>query len=184
MKLLYFILFFSKVFSFPTAKIELPKYQGQWYQIADYPQFYEYFFCNECTRANYIIQANDSVRVINQARGFNDCTIKGIAKISDLNDPGKLSITFDSILKLGGKNVQTNKSSVGAQYWVYQVGDLDKNGLYSWSVVSNENKTTCYVLARTPEITEELYSKIQEFLLKMGFDMSRLKKTQQSSCVY
>lgn len=155
-----------------TANVDLDKYQGLWFQIADYPQFYEYLFCNECTRANYMIESNDTIRVINQARGFNDCTIKGTAKIPDFNDPGKLVIHFDGF----GEN------NNGAQYWIYEVGPVNNNNLYEWSIVSNENKTSCYVLYRQPNMKNVLYQEILIRLQKLDFDINRLKITNQDNC--
>ena len=157
-----------------TVKIDLNKYQGTWFQIADYPQFYEYFFCNKCTRANYIIQSNNTVRVINQARGFNDCTIKGTAKIQDANDPGKLVIHFDGF----GSN------DITAQYWVYDIGPVNNDNLYEWSIVSNENKTTCYILYRQPNMNRELYQELLNRLQKLNFNINKLKITNQENCYF
>ena len=42
----------------------LTAYLGQWYQIADIPQFYE-LVCNKCTNAKYGINQNQTVSVVN-----------------------------------------------------------------------------------------------------------------------
>jgi len=152
--------------------IDLTKYMGKWYQIADYPQFYEYFTCYECTTATYELLSNESISVLNQASGKNNCAVKGVAHVVDEKDVSKLAVRFDFFPFF----------FPSAQYWIYRVGELNEKDQYSWSIVSNEKKDTCYVLSRTPTVDDTFYDRLLGNLTSLGFDINRLKKTKQYNC--
>lgn len=163
---MFFVAFSMATAEQSTANVDLSKYQGTWYQIADYPQLYELFFCNECTKATYTIQG-PTLHVLNEARG---CSITGKATIPDPTQTGKLDIKFDFL------------GSSGAQYWIYEVGDVLENGLYEWSIVSNENRDSCYILNRQPEMKPSVFNKVLKKMIDLGFDVTRLRRTNQTDC--
>ena len=116
----------------PTVKdLKLDSYSGKWYQIADYPLFYENF-CGKCTEASYTPNADGSISVQNDAQSvfgrIGICSTAGTATISDPAQPAKLKVKLDS----GFGRV--------ADYWVVEVGP-EENGKYSWSIVTNAQQS-------------------------------------------
>ena len=151
----------------PTVEsIDINRYYGTWFQIADYPQLYE-MLCNRCTTASYHQGYNDSIIVQNKAwyiSSEESCMIEGYATIPNQTEPSKLEVTFFEPFK--------------ANYWIVEVGPIQENGLYSYSIVSDPYRLTLYVLSRSPMVNnyDELISKVTKY----GFDVLRLRKTDQS----
>jgi apolipoprotein D and lipocalin family protein len=58
-----------------------------------------------------------------------------------------------------------------ADYWIIELADD-----YSYAVVGHPKKKFLYILARTPQMKQELYEGIVERCRKKGYDMNRLKK--------
>ncbi|MFA4906994.1 MAG: lipocalin family protein, partial [archaeon] len=59
-------------------------------------------------------------------------------------------------------------------YWIVE---LDPD--YQWAVVSNSKGSTCWILSRTRQMNEALYSDLVERCRAKGIDVSRLLKTPQ-----
>ncbi len=79
-----------------VKKFDLKKYMGQWYEIARLPNSFEKGLVG--VTATYSIHANDRITVVNKGfKGKLDGKLKtanGKAKIPDINDPGKLKVSF------------------------------------------------------------------------------------------
>jgi apolipoprotein D and lipocalin family protein len=59
-------------------------------------------------------------------------------------------------------------------YWI-----IDLAGDYSYAVVSNPNKKYLWILSRTPKIDAIVYQQIIIRLKAKGFDLTKLKMTEQ-----
>jgi apolipoprotein D and lipocalin family protein len=176
----FFILFLSAISAWDplttVADLDLDRYAGLWYQLADYPQFYELLACQDCVTAQYSIDPinRTNVQVTNQALGINNCAIQGTAKLLDPKFPGQLKIRFKFIPGIV-------PDSLLPDYWIVDIGKVNADGFYSWAIVSNPKRSSCYVLARSPKVEDALLQELKGKLTEHGFDLGKLKWTNQDA---
>ena len=147
-----------------VENVDLERYMGTWYEIASFPQR----FAKNCTasKAEYkLIKKTERVQVRNSCRLYTvDGKLKvanGIAKIADKTTNSKLKVSF--FWPFFG------------DYWII---DLDRE--YKWAVVGSPDRDSLWVLSRTKQMDESLYSEIiNRVYLDQNFDITRLVKTPQ-----
>ena len=141
--------------------VDLEKYAGDWYEIASFPQSFQKG-CT-CTKATYSANEDGTINVVNSC---------------NLPEKGKTkSSTAKAFVEEGSGNAKLNVQffwPFKGKYWII---DLAKD--YSYAVVGHPNRKYLWILSRTPEMNEELYSQIIERAEEKGFDLSKLKKTVQ-----
>lgn len=152
-----------------VENVDLERYQGLWYEIASYPQFFSKS-CN-CTQAEYYIRSNGSVKVINTCRlgstsGFLNKII-GTALAMPGSNNSKLNVSFF------GK-----PSAMNSNYWIIE---LDED--YSYAVVSDPTRSTLFILSRNSAMDPVKYDAIVERMQNLGFNIRKLKKTKQQNCL-
>ncbi|MBN1186962.1 MAG: lipocalin family protein, partial [Bacteroidales bacterium] len=54
---------------------------------------------------------------------------------------------------------------------------------YQWAIVSDPSRKTLWILSRSPQMDEELYSKLVDYCQSVGLNTDLLLKTDQS-CHY
>lgn len=144
----------------------ISRYAGLWYEIATIPQIFQ-TGCN-CTTAEYGATANpNEITVTNvcnlfSAGGFPN-RVEGSATIVPGSGNAKLLVSF-----FGG---------AGSDYWVI---DLDED--YQWAVVGSPNKQTFWILSRTRTFDQILYQSLLQKWGARGYDISKVKLTNQSGC--
>ncbi len=87
---------------------------------------------------------------------------KGKAKVVDKNSNAKLKVTF--FWPFYG------------DYWIIKLGNN-----YDYSVVGTPNRKYLWILNRTPQMDDNLYSQIIEYVKSKGFDANKLIKTFQKA---
>lgn len=153
----------------PVDDLDVSAYMGSWYQIGDYPQFYERS-CNFCTKANYNLNSDGTIGVLNSCRASVTgklTNIKATATVPDKSEPGKLKVKFFGLF--------------GAPYWIIKLGPVT-TGQYDYAVVSDGTRKSLYVLARKPALDDSTMQSIQKFLEAEKFDMSKFSLTTQMGC--
>ena len=104
------------------------------------------------------------IQVVNSCRkGSLDGKLKqstGRAKVVDTETKAKLKVSFFG--------------PFWGDYWI--IG-LDPD--YQWAVVGVPNHKYLWILSRAPTIDPELYQELLTPLPEMGFDLSRLRMTEQ-----
>jgi apolipoprotein D and lipocalin family protein len=162
----------------PTASaVDLFKYSGLWYQIADYPQSYELAGCSDCIIAKYTLNPDKTLGVFNSGSGTRNCSTSGAAKVLDPSKPGRLKVRFSFI-------PSDVPDSNLPDYWIVELGPLTAQNLYSWSIVSKPDRSTCYLLARTPSLPSDETAALKKKLVDYGFDLQKLKWTNQDHCTF
>jgi apolipoprotein D and lipocalin family protein len=164
----------------PTvASLDAQKYAGLWYQIADYPQSYELAGCSDCVTAKYTLNPDKSIGVFNSATGTKNCSITGSGKNLNPSKPGELKIRFSFI-----PNFVPDVNL--PDYWIVELGPLNAQSLYSWSIVSKPDRKDLYLLSRTPSLPADEISALKTKLINYGFDLGKLKFTNQdvNKCHY
>lgn len=144
-----------------VAAVDLNRYLGQWYEIAKFPMYFQRN-CVADTTANYSINPDGSVKVVNRCRKesgeFEQA--EGKATVVENTQNAQLKVSFFWPFK--------------ADYWV--IG-LDPN--YQWAVVGNPNRKYLWILSRTPTLAESALQAAQKAAVEQGYDLRQLDYTQQ-----
>lgn len=146
----------------PVSNVNLKRYSGKWFQIAASKTFFNTKdYTNVTADYELIIQPSPvgpvQLRITNTAQ-----TSRGIVKITGLAWPDDSVAYSDSYrtddegdpILLGCLLVRFNStpqfrtSSDLAAYWILE---LDKTN-YSYALVGGPDKTTAYILSRTPTL--------------------------------
>lgn len=152
----------------PIAALDVPRYMGTWYEIAKYPNWFQKK-CVGDTRADYSLQPDGRVQVINRCREANGelSEAVGMARQLGAADSPKLEVRFApawlSFLPM-----------VWGDYWVI---DLDPD--YQLVAVSEPGREYLWVLSRTPEVDAQAYEALLARLAARGFDPGKLERTAQ-----
>jgi apolipoprotein D and lipocalin family protein len=152
----------------PIAALDVPRYMGTWYEIARYPNWFQKK-CVGDTRADYSLQPNGRVQVINRCREASGelSEAVGMARQIGAADSPKLEVRFApawlSFLPM-----------VWGDYWVI---DLDPD--YRLVAVSEPSREYLWVLSRTPAVDAQAYEALLARLAARGFDPGKLERTTQ-----
>jgi lipocalin len=146
-----------------VEKVDTQKYLGRWYEIARFQQTFEKSIVG--VTAEYSLRDDGRIRVVNSGfRGGLDgpyTEAKAVAWIPDPKRPAALKVQF---------------------FWPfsadYLIFGLDTEG-YSWALVGDDTRSYLWFLARTPEISDELYQAMQRAARDQGYDLSKLYKVPQ-----
>lgn len=141
--------------------VDLKKYLGKWYEIAHLPFRFE----NDCTdiTATYSLSKDGNVSVLNEClRDGKLKRAKGKAKVVDKNTGAKLKVTF-----------------FWPFYGDYWIIDLGRD--YDYAVVGTPNRKYLWILSRTPQMDDKLFSQLIEYVKSKGFDVGSLIKTSHKS---
>lgn len=141
----------------PVSNFNLEKYLGKWYEIARLDHSFE----RGLTRvtAHYSLREDGGVRVLN--RGYSEKEAKwkeaeGRAYFVNRPDQGYLKVSF-----------------FGPFYGSYIIFELDHEG-YQYSLVSGPDKSYLWILARRPEIDDELKKMLVKKAAALGFSTEKL----------
>jgi apolipoprotein D and lipocalin family protein len=148
-----------------VEKIDIERYLGRWYEIARFQHSFEKSVVG--VTAEYSLRKDGRIQVVNS--GFrNDLEgpatqAKGVAWVPDPRRPAALKVQF---------------------FWPF-AGDYLVFGLddesYSWAVIGADSREYLWFLARTPEISDDLFGKMLNIARDQGYDVSKLYKVPQKS---
>jgi len=142
--------------------VDLKKYAGKWYEIAAFPQRFQKGCI--CTTAEYTLTDEGFVIVENRCirtdRNNRESYIRGRAFVQQNSGNAKLKVQFFWPFK--------------GKYWI-----IDLAVDYSYAVVSHPNKKYLWILCRHPKMNGPVYEAITGRLAEQGFDLSKLKRTEQ-----
>ena len=152
-----------------VESLDVPRYMGTWFEIAKYPNRFQKK-CVADTQADYRLQANGTVQVVNRCRketGEMDEAVGEARQVGVTTSP-KLQVRFApawlSWLPL-----------VWGDYWVI---DLDPN--YRLVAISEPDRQYLWVLSRTVQVDAKDYAALMLRLQGQGFDLRRLERTQHA----
>lgn len=144
--------------------VDLGKYTGKWYEIAAFPQPFEKG-CS-CVTAEYGVSGKKYIVVSNscyKAADKKKTKARGKAFIVKGSNYSKLKVQFFWPFK--------------GKYWIIELADD-----YSYAVVGNPSRKALWILGREKIMDDTTYNSILDKVSKKGFDITKLKKTDQS-CV-
>ena len=146
----------------PVNDFELEKYLGRWYEIARLDHSFERDL--EQVTAEYSIREDGGINVVN--RGFlpadkkwNEAT--GKAYFVNSADEGYLKVSF-----------------FGPFYGSYVIFDLDREN-YQYAFVSGPDLSYLWLLARTPEVSDEILSDFVTKAESLGYETKSLIMVNQ-----
>lgn len=145
-----------------VSELDIAKYLGTWYEIARYDHRFERDLVG--VTAHYSLREDGKIKVLNS--GYEG-TLKGErseaigkAKIPDKAIPAKLRVSFFWFFY--------------GDYFVFELEDD-----YQWAVVGSSSDKYLWILARTPQMSDEVYQERLENLRKRGYDTTKLIKVEQ-----
>ena len=140
-----------------VRNVDLEKYMGKWYEIARYDHSFERNLVG--VTATYTLLPGNRIRVVNQGhKNTLEGSLKsavGKAKVPDLNDPGKLKVSFFLWFY--------------ADYYILELAED-----YSYALIGSSSDNYLWILARTPILPEVTLDLILEKAQKRGYDTSKL----------
>jgi len=146
----------------PVNDFQLDRYLGRWYEVARLDHSFERGL--EKVTAEYSMREDGGVSVVN--RGFstednewNEAT--GKAYFVNSSEEGFLKVSF-----------------FGPFYGSYVVFELDREN-YQYAFVSGPDLSYLWLLARTPEVSQEIIDDFIEKSRSLGFDTSKIILVKQ-----
>lgn len=141
----------------PVDGFKLNRYLGTWYEIARLDHSFERGLDN--VTAEYSLREDGGVKVIN--KGFSAADNKwkeAEGKAYFVEDPqqGYLKVSF-----------------FGPFYGAYIIFELDKEN-YQYAFVTSYDKSFLWLLARTPQVSEELITRFVQRSNELGFGTAKL----------
>lgn len=153
-----------------VPEVDLDRYAGRWFEVARLPNRFEEDCAGDVT-ATYTPREGGEIDVLNQCRGKGGQLKKaeGRARRASKDGPNsKLEVRFaPAFLSL--------LPFVWGDYWI-----IDLAPDYSHAVVGDPGRAYLWVLARSPQMSEEAYRAAVRRAEAQGFDVSRLIKTPHS----
>jgi apolipoprotein D and lipocalin family protein len=141
-----------------VSHVELNRYLGKWYEIAHLPTRFQRN-CTDTT-ATYSLSTDGNISVLNECkRNGKVKQAKGKAKVVDKNTGAKLKVTF--FWPFYG------------DYWILGLGKD-----YEYAVVGTPNRKNLWILSRTPQMDDQVFSQIIESVKSQGFNLDNLIKTR------
>lgn len=141
----------------PVDNFKLERYLGRWYEIARLDHSFERGLTH--VTADYSLREDGGVRVLNRGYSAEAGTWKaaeGRAYFVKRPDLGFLKVSF-----------------FGPFFGSYIVFGLDHEN-YRYSLVCGPNKSYLWILARSPNLKEDIKDKLLEKAAGAGFDINGL----------
>jgi apolipoprotein D and lipocalin family protein len=140
----------------PVDNFELNRYLGDWYEIARLDHSFERGL--EAVKAEYSLRDDGGIRVINSGRDSKTQVAQqaeGRAYFVEEPNLGHLKVSF-----------------FGPFFGSYVIFELDEN--YQYAFIAGNSRDYLWLLARTPEVSEELIDQFISRASLLGFDTSQL----------
>ncbi|XP_043465732.1 apolipoprotein D-like [Leptopilina heterotoma] len=150
------------------------KYMGLWYAATKYFAIFE--FGGKCTTANYSLNSNGSVNVINRQINIlteRPSTIEGIARVKSNQTEGKLEVVFPS---LPGK--------FSAPYWILDTDYDNYAVVFSCTDLGLFHFKIVWILTRKPDPPSLIVQQALDVLKKNNLSSLLLIKTDQKHCIH
>lgn len=146
----------------PVENVDLPRFMGNWYVIANIPTFLE--------RESY-----DAVETY-------ELREDGKIQTTFRHRKGSFDAEVDTMRPVGTVRKGTNNAVWGMQFvWPikaeYVIAYVDEN--YTQTIIGRSARDYAWVMARTPQISDADYATHLERLKTLGYDTSKLRRVPQ-----
>jgi len=140
----------------PVDNFELNRYLGKWYEIARLDHSFERGL--EAVSAEYSLRDDGGIRIINSGRNTDtqaNQEAEGRAYFVEQPNLGYLKVSF-----------------FGPFFGSYVIFELDEN--YQYAFIAGNTTNYLWLLARTPEVSQELVDQFISRANQLGFDTTQL----------
>ena len=174
MKILLFLslVFLSQSTDLPDLPVvsdfSLTRYMGHWYMYASIPQIHD-FFC-VCPQTTYEIDPKNS-SIIN----FDEYCHVAVAWAPILHSKSYGIVYPDNPAKWTNVNTIIGNWTVSADYYI-----IDLSEDYEFAVIGGRDRKSLYVLSRKQTIEDNMFQGLMEKARRLGFDVDKVKKSNQS----
>ncbi len=141
----------------PVDDFDSDRYLGKWYEIARLDHSFERGLDN--VTADYAMRDDGGLKVVNRGFSRDDNEwkeVEGKAYFVSDKRTGHLKVSF-----------------FGPFYGSYVVFELDRSD-YQYAFVAGYNKSYLWLLARTPQVSDELIARFVKSAGELGFDTDKL----------
>jgi apolipoprotein D and lipocalin family protein len=141
----------------PVGDFHIERYLGKWYEIARLDHSFERGLTS--VSAEYSLRSDSGIRVINSGYSQKDSKwkkIEGKGYFVGHQDVGFLKVSF-----------------FGPFYGSYVIFDLDRDN-YSYALVCGPDRSYLWILARSPQIDDDLKKLLVNKAASLGFDTKKL----------
>ncbi|GGO68353.1 lipocalin family protein [Bowmanella pacifica] len=148
----------------PVSGFELNRYLGTWYEIARLDHSFEAGLSQ--VTAHYSMREDGGVSVLNRGFSAEDKhwqQAQGKAYFVEDPNTGYLKVSF-----------------FGPFYGAYVIFELDKQD-YQYAFVSGPDTDYLWLLARTPDIEQEVIQKFEQMAKDRGFNIDQLIYVEHAS---
>lgn len=161
----------------PTTGVHIDRYMGRWYDVRSIPNDFQ----KGCTKTviDYSLEHDGTIRVANSCHVVSDdgifekdTTVLGRGWVKN-SDNSVLKVSFSCMI---GLCVET----LGADYWILELGPLNHDGLYSWAIVGSPTRQYGWILSRTPSLDDATMEQIEVLLRAQGYNPDAFQMTVQN----
>ena len=148
----------------PVAHVDLPRFMGDWYVIANIPTFVE----RESYDAveSYAMREDGRIQTtFRQRKGGFDAPIKTMRPVGTVR-PGTQNAVW------GMQFVWPIKAD-------YRISYLSSD--YGQTIIARDQRDYVWIMARTPFLTDGEYQQLVQRVTEMGYDPAKLRKVPQRS---
>ena len=147
-----------------VAKVDLPRFMGDWYVIANIPTFLEKGAHN--AKDSYTLAPDGTIPT---TFSFN----------ADGFDGPRKSYGSKGFVMDGGANAVWGQQYIWPIKADYRISYLSND--YSQAVITREKRDYVWIMARTPTIPEADFERLKAFVGTQGYDLSKLLRVPQAS---
>ncbi|MFS8428375.1 hypothetical protein EIQ28_09190 [Xanthomonas campestris pv. plantaginis] len=148
-----------------VASLDLSRYLGTWYEIARLPIRFEDADCTDVS-AHYSLDADGGIRVQNRCFTANGELEEAVGQARAIDEThARLEVTF---LPEGLRWIPFTKGD----YWVMRI-DAD----YTAALVGSPDRKYLWLLARLPQLDENIAQTYLAHAREQGFDLAPLIHT-------
>jgi apolipoprotein D and lipocalin family protein len=145
-----------------VEQVDLPRFMGDWYVIANIPTFLEKDAYNPVE--SYALNADGTIAT---TFTFNAGSFEGEEKV--YHPQGFI------------RNTATN-AEWGMQFvWPikadYRIVYIDED--YQYTVIGRNSRDYVWIMARTAQIPDQTYGELRDFVIDLGYDPELLQKAPQ-----
>ncbi|MDC0088483.1 lipocalin family protein [Porticoccaceae bacterium] len=143
-------------------QVDLPRFMGDWYVIANIPTFLEKDAYNPVE--SYQLNADGSIATTFR---FNAGSFEGEEKIYH---PQGFVRNTSSNAEWGMQFIWPIKAD-------YRIVYLDDD--YQYTVIGRNSRDYVWIMARTAQIPDKVYAELRAFVVSLGYDPELLQKAPQ-----
>jgi apolipoprotein D and lipocalin family protein len=149
----------------PATRVDLPRYMGDWYVIANIPYFAEKN-CFDSVESYALRSDGDIDNWFTCRKNSFDAPMKrranALAVVDDKASNALWHVKFFKIISVK-----------------YVILAVDPN--YQWAIVGHQSRDYGWILARSKVLDESTYRNALEILAGQGYDVTRFRKVPQQA---